>query len=251
VRVSRVVVLVIAAGCRIGFDPLTEAPFDGMGTPIDVPAEAPVDGMGTPIAFVQTRDFDSNNNSSSANVTFTQPQTAGNLNIAVVAWGDTGRTVASLTDTAGNSYALAIGPTINDCVAQSIYFAPNIAGATTNTVTVTWDAQTMYPTLLMLEYAGGLSAVDQMTESTGTGNLAGTATVTTTFPRELVFAAGTPSNCVAPYFLTEGAGFTYRVITSVSGMLAQDIITSQTGSFSATGTLEASAPWVMQLVTFR
>src|SRR5260221_13832567 len=38
--------------------------------------------------------------------TLFRSQTAGDLNVVVVGWFDAGATVTSLTDTAGNSYAL-------------------------------------------------------------------------------------------------------------------------------------------------
>src|SRR5436190_15509791 len=62
-------------------------------------------------------------------VTFNSAQTAGNLNLVAVGWNDTQATVASVTDTAGNSYARAVGPILGAGLSQSIYYAKNIKAA--------------------------------------------------------------------------------------------------------------------------
>jgi hypothetical protein len=60
-------------------------------------------------------------------VTYTAAQTAGNLNVVLVGWNDTTSTVSSVTDSRGNTYALAIEPTSGTGLRQSIYYAKNIA----------------------------------------------------------------------------------------------------------------------------
>ena len=44
-------------------------------------------------------------------VTFASAQIAGNLNVVVVGWNDTTAAVSSVTDSVGNVYTLAVGPT--------------------------------------------------------------------------------------------------------------------------------------------
>ena len=59
-------------------------------------------------------------------VTFAAAQTAGNLNV-VVGWNDTTAIVSTVTDKAGNTYQLAVGPTIlSGTLSQAIYYAKNI-----------------------------------------------------------------------------------------------------------------------------
>ena len=72
------------------------------------------------------------------NLAFSAAQTAGNLNVVVVGWNDTQAAVLSVSDTAGNVYTRAIGPTLGSGLSQSIYYAKNIAAATagSNHVTV-------------------------------------------------------------------------------------------------------------------
>lgn len=225
------------AACRINFDPVANDGAVG------------IDATLAPITFVQVQAFDSNSNFATITVTFPQPQQPGNVDVAVVAWGDVTGNVATISDTAGNSYTRAIGPTLNTCDAQSIYYAPNIAAAASNTVTVTFDKTITFPTLLMLEYSG-IATAHQSIEGTGSTVAASTPPVATTAARALVFGAGVPDNCAPPDFQSEGVGFNRRIITPVSGMLGEDIITTQTGAFAAAGDLTAASPWVMQTVVF-
>ena len=46
----------------------------------------------------------------------------------MVGWNDTSAAVKSVTDSRGNTYALAVGPTVGTALTQSIYYATNIAG---------------------------------------------------------------------------------------------------------------------------
>ena len=75
--------------------------------------------------------------STSVAVTYTAAQSAGDLNVVVVGWNDASTTVSSVTDTSGNTYTLAVGPTRGTNLSQSIYYAKNIASAAANGNTVT------------------------------------------------------------------------------------------------------------------
>ena len=48
---------------------------------------------------------------SSLAMAYPSAQTAGNLNVVVVGWNDTTSTVSSVTDSSGNTYTRAVGPT--------------------------------------------------------------------------------------------------------------------------------------------
>ena len=73
----------------------------------------------------------------SVSVTFKKPNAAGNLIVAYVVWDNAG--TASITDTAGNAYDSAIGPTqaTGDTSSAQVFYARNIAGGP-NTVTATF-----------------------------------------------------------------------------------------------------------------
>ncbi len=85
-------------------------------------------GGGGGINFVQQNFALSNPSAASMTVAYGSAQTAGNLNIVVVGWNDTSAAVSSVTDSRGNTYTLAIGPTTGTALTQSIYYAKNIAG---------------------------------------------------------------------------------------------------------------------------
>jgi hypothetical protein len=78
-----------------------------------------------------------------------------------------------------------------------------------------------------------------------------TATAMTSAARELVFGAGEPDQNASAHFANAGSGFTQRVITPVSGMIAEDMVVSQVGSYAASGTLDSPSGWGMLVVTFK
>jgi len=94
---------------------------------------------------------------SSVSVPFTGAQSAGNLSVVVVGWNDTTARVVSVTDTKGNAYQLAVGPTtVAGALTQSIHYAMNIAAAAAgaNTVKVSFTVAANYPDIRILEYGG-------------------------------------------------------------------------------------------------
>ena len=188
---------------------------------------------------------------SSVSVTFTAAQTAGNLNVVVVGWNDTTAAVTSLTDTAGNSYVRAIGPTLGAGLSQSIYYAKNIvaAAAGANRVTVVFSPAAAYPDIRILEYRGidSVNAVDVTAGAVGNSASSNSGAVTTTNANDLLFGA----NMVATSTSGAGAGYTNRIITYPDGDMAEDRIVTSTGSYSATASMAAAGPWVMQMIAFR
>src|SRR6185312_9453881 len=84
----------------------------------------------SPISFVQLAYATPQDAQLAVPVTFASSQTAGNLNVVVVGWNDTTAAVTSVTDSVGNVYELAVGPTKNQSfLTQSIYYAKNIVGS--------------------------------------------------------------------------------------------------------------------------
>ena len=72
-------------------------------------------------------------------------------------WNDSTATVSAVTDSTGNAYAPAVGPTIQSGLAsQSIYYAKNIASAAAgaNIVSVTFSSAAVSPDIRILEYSG-------------------------------------------------------------------------------------------------
>jgi hypothetical protein len=199
------------------------------------------------INFVQQNYATSNPSGSSLRVTYPVAQTAGNLNIVAVGWNDTRAAVSSVVDSRGNSYIRAIGPTVGSALTQSIYYAKNIA-AGSNTVTVTFNQSAAYPDVRVLEYGGAdpTNPLDVTAAAMGNSKSPSSGPATITTSSELIFAAGMTFDA----FSGAGSGFNNRVITNF-GDIAEDATVLSMGSYSATAPLRSSAPWVMQMATFR
>ena len=106
--------------------------------------------------------------------TYAKAQVGGDLDVVVVGWNDTTSTLSSVTDLAGNTYSLAVGPAqYAPDLSQAIYYAPNIhaSAAGTNTVTVAFGQAANVVDLRILEYSGldPASPLDQVAVDTGKG----------------------------------------------------------------------------------
>ena len=201
------------------------------------------------ITFVQVRTATPGTSATTVSATYSGAQASGNLNVVAIGWGDTLRTVVSVTDSRGNVYAPAVGRTTTTGLSHTIYYAKNIgsAAAGSNTVTVTFSGAAANPDVRILEYAGAdpTSPVDGTATGTGTGTASTTAAVVTTSATDLLFAG----NVVATATTAAGAGFTGRTITA-DGNIAEDRLVTTVGSYTASATLTSGA-WVAQLVAFR
>jgi hypothetical protein len=184
-------------------------------------------------------------------VQYAAAQAAGHLNVVIVGWNDTVAQVSSVTDSVGNAYQLAVGPTLlNGVLSQSIYYAKNIlpaAGA--NTVTVTFSRSAQYPDVRVLEYAGIDSAIplDVVAAAAGNGTTSSCGAVTTTNATDLLIGA----NTVTTWTSGAGVNFARRLVTSPDGDIAEDRIVTAVGSYNATAPLATPGAWVMQMVAFR
>jgi fibronectin type 3 domain-containing protein len=185
-------------------------------------------------------------------------QLPGDLNVVVIGWLDATSSVQSVTDSIGNTYAVAAAPTISGGnTTQVIYFAQNIvaSGAGANKITVTFNVAVPSPNLRIAEYSGiaTANALDVATGASGNGTMLSSGTVATGNSNELLVGASQGDATVQNAVPTTGSGFTRRLITS-GNMLADDIVIA-TGYFSATAGISTSsggaAWWVMQIAAFR
>jgi YD repeat-containing protein len=210
-----------------------------------------VHGDSTPplaLGFVQG-NFASPNSGSSITVTFNSAQTAGNLNVVFVGWDDATSTIQSITDSAGNSYVAAVGPTVNTGNAtQTMYYAANIASsaAGTNTVTVTFSGSVPYPDVRALEFSGVAtsSPLDTMVATTGDGTTLDTGSFATTGNNELIIASGN----VQHQFVAAGSCCT-QILASYWNVV-EDELASTAGSYDVTST-DTYGYWVMQAAAFK
>jgi hypothetical protein len=203
------------------------------------------------ITYVQGNYATPQSSQSVVSVTFTGAQAAGDLNVVVVGWNDSTATVSAVTDTRGNLYTLAVGPTIQSGVAsQSIYYAKNIvaASAGANTVTVTFSAAARAADIRILEYNGAdlNNPVDVTAAASGSSETSSSGSATTTNATDLIFGA----NLVQTLTTAPGSGFTTRLLTTPDGDIAEDQMVTSTGSYSASASI-SSGQWIMQMVAFR
>jgi hypothetical protein len=199
-----------------------------------------------PIAFVQQASATPQSPVTSLPVAFTTAEQAGNLNAVVVGWNDTAANIASVTDSAGNTYQLTAPVTRGSGVSQAVYYAANVAGGA-DTVTVTFDRAAAFADVRIAEYAGldRTAPLDATASASGSAATASSGNATTTKPATLLLGAGTTTGG----FNGAGTGYTTRVITQPDADILEDRIVSTAGSYAATA--PGSGSWVMQLVAFR
>jgi hypothetical protein len=203
-----------------------------------------------PITFVQVNSATPSLASSVA-VLYKNAQVAGDLNIVVIGWNDATSTIASVQDSAGNTYYPAAAllrtgsGTGGNALSEAIYYASNIASGS-DTVTVKFNQAAAFVDIRILEY-GGVSTLDVSASATGSSSTSSSGPVTTTTAYELIFAG----NTVAPVTTGPGPGFTARIITKADGNIAEDEIVNATGSYTAAAPLSATGAWIMQMATFK
>lgn len=194
---------------------------------------------------------------SSSAPAYIQAQTAGNMNVVIISWNDASRSLVSVSDDAGNTYAVA-APTATYTSAgvslrQAIYYAKNIAAhAAGNTVHVTWDGTPSAPRIYALEFSG-LDQSDPLdVYASGSGTVAGatpvaTGTAATGTPVELLVGAGLTT------YQYQAAGANYNLAADLtSGSLVEYASTTATGTYVANATTDSHAQnWLLQLATFR
>src|SRR5262249_34214116 len=152
------------------------------------------------------------------------------LNVVAVGWNNSTSSVTSVTDSRGNAYSRAIGPTRTTTLSHAIYYAKNIASGS-NTVTVKFDTAPGAPDVRIVEYSG-LDRIDPLDRTAGaTGNSAvpSSGPVSTRFGPELIFAA----NSVEDFTTAPGKFFTSRRVTSPNGNIAEDLIVADAGTYTA------------------
>jgi hypothetical protein len=204
------------------------------------------------LSYVQSNYATPQTPQTTVNVAFTASQIAGDMNVVVVGWSDSTAGINSVTDSKGNAYTLAVGPTVQSGVAsQSIYYAKNIvsAAAGTNIVTVTFSMAAIYSDVRILEYSGAdpNSPVDVTAANSGNGAISSSGSVTTTNAMDLIFGA----NLTQTFTGGPGSGFTTRLLTQPDGDIAEDQAVTTAGSYSAAAPIAPAGAWIMQMVAFR
>ena len=153
-------------------DPPALVQVDAVTPQADQSAVATAAVIADPPAFVQVNAATPQTDQSSVAVGYTGAQTAGDTNILAIGWNNATSNITSVTDSAGNTYQLAVPTARGAGLSQAIYYAPNIKAATagTNTVTVNFNTATPYVDVRATEYSGldPVNPFDVGTSASGT-----------------------------------------------------------------------------------
>jgi uncharacterized repeat protein (TIGR01451 family) len=232
----------------IAFNPSRRVRMIAVGAFVVLTSASRVDAQ---IAFRQVNAAVPQTAQTTVTVPFAAAQTAGNLNVVAIGWSTPTVQVIGVTDTTGNNYTVAAGPTVQAGVqAQVMYIAPNIAGAgpNVNRVSVTFNGAAAFPDVRIAEYSG-LATTSPVVGSAGavgksTTSNSGALNVPAT--NALLIGA----NYVSSRTTKPGTNYTTRVITSPDADILEDRIVTAAGNYSATASL-SSGNWVMQIVALR
>jgi len=183
--------------------------------------------------------------------TYPNSQSAGDLNVVLIAWVASTPSVLSVTDSNGNTYVAAGSPTRDSGVgAQQIYYAKNITNAAKNinVVTVTFNEPITDSDIRIVEYSGidPVNAYDGAVGASGTGTAQSSGRLTTTNANDVLVAG----NFVAGETTAPGNGFTERLLNGY-GEIVEDETTKVIGTYSATAIQNSSGYWLMQMAAFR
>jgi hypothetical protein len=205
----------------------------------------------TGITYVQGANA-GNENAGSVSRAFPSSVVAGNTIIVVVV--TTGAQPTTVTDTAANTYTMAVANDANANNTQvSIWYAANVVGgAITVTVTLTQPADNG---IAIHEYRG-LASASPLDRTAGAGGRsaapASGATPATSQASELVFSA-TGNNKFGAVF-TAGAGFTLRQSLSdgiTEDIASEDRVASATGAQTGAFTTNIVTDWSCVVATFK
>ncbi len=249
----------VLAGC--GFQPNSSTPSDALHDALnDALNDAPrmIDGVDAPgsgsgsdvgsgssIVYIQSAVAEDEDKASET-IAFPNAQRAGDLDVVMIGWYKDG-TITSVTDTNGNAYALAIGPTMTAAYteSQAIYYACGIA-AGKSSVTVTFASSGQDPDIRIAEYSGvgATGCLDTAVANTGSGTAVDSGPITVS-ANELLVAAD------KVYYITTVGDPSYatRVISGF-GDIVEDREPTASGTYHALATQNDPGVWVMQLVAF-
>jgi hypothetical protein len=179
--------------------------------------------------------------------TFPGPSKPGDLVAVSSYWSSQAVSVTSVTDSKGNTYNLAIGPTNwGGSYRGATYYASNIAGGgAATTITITYSGAQGGTITYAAEYSGvaTLNPLDQVSAQTGTGTVLNSGTMATGQGTELIYGFGMSAGSA-----TIDPPYTARSV--LSNNFIGDQTVTRTGYYSVTGTNQNVA-WLCQMATFR
>ncbi len=207
------------------------------------------------IGFVQSAGASNDSVGSAIVQAFPAGNTAGNVIVVAVSWGDSPATLGA-SDLLGNTYVLATSDwDPGNRQGLAVFYAANIrAGA--NTVTVSFGGAKGYRRIIVSEYSGvaAVSPVDVTAKHRGAGTTASngvtSGSATTTASGDLIFGVAMDDSGQFGT-ITAGTGFTRRAFVNNMDMATEDMVKSTAGATAATFTFSRADTYLAQMVAFK
>jgi hypothetical protein len=202
----------------------------------------------TPGPYVQSVS-QTTNSSSTASIAFSGGTPSGNHIVLSFNTNSQSANVSSITDSNGNTYTLAAGPTNWAGTASRgyTYYTRNTGGGGGNiTITITLTQSVGIIEAYALEYSNIATSnpVDQVSVGVGSGANMDSGSKTTTQADELIYGFGMSSGSS-----TVNSPNTARL--TMNGNFAADRTVSSIGSYNVTGTEGAGDFYMVHMVTFK
>lgn len=214
-----------------------------------IPNAAAGTGTGA-IGFVQTQ-YDIVGSGKTQTFSLSSTSVNRDLLIVSVSYDNVAASVQSITDSKGNKYFLAIGPTTwySNTYRTEIWYAKNITGGSPISITVTLTLNTTSFISTYAEEYSGIDTTDPLDQtSANAGDSAGpvdSGSKTTNYPDELIYGHGEGQGPA----VTAGSGFTTR--NTSNGNTDEDKFVTTTGSYNASFNLSQPGPYVAIMATFK
>ena len=188
---------------------------------------------------------------SSEQTGFNTPVTAGDTYVVFSHWDGASITVASLTDTLGNTFVPIGGPFDFGTQHGQVWYAKIVNGGPSDSITITYSsATTSYSLLDVVEYSGlnTTTPFASYVHATGTGTTlnSGSISVATANTQTLIGVFSDDGHA-SPYTLA--SGFTKDLDVETSSEIGSMPITAA-GSYSASATTSSSFDWIAFALLF-
>lgn len=204
------------------------------------------------LAFVQAKYSANTSSVASQGATFSSNTTNANFILVCVFSSDGSDTnVSSISDSQTNTYTRIMG-SANQGLGMEMWYAKNITGGTTPTVTVNFSVNAR-PIVVVREYSGVHLTVPIDVFNSGRASdstTPGSNAINTNFADEII--VGFASAQVDPDTWSLGSGYG-NLTTSASGNISgtvgvEDKIVSSTGNYSADFIISSSGSWEAAVV---
>ncbi len=210
------------------------------------------------MAYVQSNLSKNGNLVSATTTQFTNPVATGDLIVvAVSSWNSSTSHVSSVTDNQGNVYTQVVEVIGAANEPLSIWYAKNVVGGSTLTVTVTVSPASSITTAIH-EYHGlsGTAPLDLYADQTGssTSVSSGLTGVIHSSP-ELIFGAFNYDEAYTSNAFSPAVGFTARQSLqdnyNYEALYTIDEVVNSVGQYAAAGTFQTASSWRAVVVTFK